>query len=783
MLEFGQSPADLPEDLVERLTQLQLCRLADFRRARFCVRRLARDLPLFDSVWIDALVQRRILTPFQARWIESGAAHRLRMGEYVVVNELGQGPHGSTLLSKVVDGRELRVLKRLKRPAEMIPDCESRLLKLLERSREWSHSHLELPFALFRDGDSIVTVSRWVPGLTLAELLVRRGRFSADVVLDIGRQLAAGLAALHRLGLAHGDIRLANIRLGTRGNAVLVDGGIRPAVSPETTIHDAIALDACDGLAPELIGTGQTVNAASEMYALGCLLWQMLAGRPPYWMADPLMKLAAHQSQRIPDVRSIAPDTPALLADAIALMTSPDANQRPRAFDDLLNRWGRPGLGSRWRLKDFRLRFDGTVPHLAQAVQKHSGSRWPLAAASLFVVSGMAVTLADSGLRNEILAIPRRFTYAVRNSSLTSQAGDSGTASNNPGVGLQTEGALLPLPPPSADGVVLLAEPGPYDAARVASAGQITIRGQAGQHPVIRIGREALWVSGSKIRLENVAIVADDKGHDSPAALVLAKSQSLQIDRCTFRRPRSADQKEPGQHVTMVAWRPIESDGSVSECDVTVSNSILQGPGASVWTAEMPRKVVLENCLKIGEGACLAVSPKAAAHSSTVELNKLTLRESGPFLRLAGPFAEDSGAPTIQVDATNCLFAGRAGTSLVELQTRQPRSDAAKAVRFSGEGTVIVAGIDLTAVVDPASGSSRTTIEADEQFEGIVISELQFEGPADELPDHSRLRNLTAPRSSAAPRPGVQVDRLPEATSEMDAPEIRSAARPSERPN
>src|SRR5690606_6286963 len=123
-------------------------------------------------------------------------------------------------------------------------------------------------------------------------------------------------------------------------------GGVRPAVLPETTIHDPLTLEACDGVAPELIGTGLGASAASEMYALGCLLWQILAGRPPYWMADPLMKLAAHQTQRIPDVRSIAPDTSGPLAEMIEAMTSPDANRRPRGFDDLLIRWGRPGVRS-----------------------------------------------------------------------------------------------------------------------------------------------------------------------------------------------------------------------------------------------------------------------------------------------------------------------------------------------------------------------------------------------------------------------------------------------------
>ena len=62
---------------------------------------------------------------------------------------------------------------------------------------------------------------------------------------------------------------------------LLVDAGVRPALRPELTIHEPRSLEACDGIAPELIGTGIPSNAGSDLYALGCLMWQLLAGRPP----------------------------------------------------------------------------------------------------------------------------------------------------------------------------------------------------------------------------------------------------------------------------------------------------------------------------------------------------------------------------------------------------------------------------------------------------------------------------------------------------------------------
>src|SRR4029077_16685680 len=99
------------------------------------------------------------------------------------------------------------------------------------------------------------------------------GRFPAAVVFEIGRQLLDGLSALHAKSLVHGDIRMSNVRLTDTGLAVLVDGGIRQVVHPEITIHDTLALEAYDGMGPELIGTGASASASSELYAVGCLLW------------------------------------------------------------------------------------------------------------------------------------------------------------------------------------------------------------------------------------------------------------------------------------------------------------------------------------------------------------------------------------------------------------------------------------------------------------------------------------------------------------------------------
>ena len=187
--------------------------------------------------------------------------------------------------------------------------------------------------------------------------------------------------------------------------AVLVDGGTRHVIHPEITIHDTLSLEAYDGLAPELIGTGAAPTASSEMYALGCLLWQLLAGRPPFTTADPLAKMAAHQTQTIDDVRKWAPETPSMLAETIRQMTSPAAILRPRSFEEIMQKWGRPSSFGRSRLRQYRRLFDTAVPHFGELTIRQNRSSAVWIVAMLFVLTVSAAMLYDHGLRTELLNV------------------------------------------------------------------------------------------------------------------------------------------------------------------------------------------------------------------------------------------------------------------------------------------------------------------------------------------------------------------------------------------
>jgi eukaryotic-like serine/threonine-protein kinase len=759
-------------DLVRQLTELQLCRPDDLKRARGRVRRLSYDLPAFDSVWIDSLVQLRLLTPYQGRMLERGQADQLRIGPFVVIDELGHGRGRATYIAQRLTRRDRRVLKRYAVGPDRIDAVRDEMAQMLERANGFAHPHVVLPNEVLPlDHNEVVTVSRFVPGLPLNELLVRRGRFPAAIVFEIGRQLLDGLAALHKKSLVHGDIRMSNVRLTDNGLVVLVDGATRPIIHPEITIHDNLSLEAYDGMAPELIGTGESPSASSELYSVGCLLWQLLAGRPPYPTADSLAKLAAHQTQTIDDVRTWAPDTPAMLAQTIRQLTSPMPEQRPRSANEVLQRWGKPGAFSRSRLKQFRRLFEGDVPHFAGPVVRDriSGGVWM--SVLLFTVTGVVGLMYDAGMRNELLNIGQEFVQkakelARRHPESTDKRPEDqqnhSTASSLKPVGQQ--GDLLPLPVPE-NGLILLDKFGPYDVTQtlISHKGDLIIRAAAGIRPEIHVENASLRLDAASVSLEGLLVRRRNDGRPG-GRLLSIRSQRLRVLNCEFRS-NSGDEDETenkpqsaSQNIVAIAWRPQKGDVSQGDA-LEITNSVFHGDGAAVLFLQTPRsQAVFSNTLKTGSGAFVKLAPTCVASNFQIEFNRVTLRESGPLLVLAGEAASKTGVSPVAVTAQDSVFQlADIHRGLIVIEANKPRKDRDKSIAMNFSNSVAAPGTELVTAFNPERNSLEQIPEEEfgEQFSGLSYGEIKFGGSNLANPMHSNTTLVVAPTGTEDALPGV----------------------------
>jgi eukaryotic-like serine/threonine-protein kinase len=174
--------------------------------------------------------------------------------------------------------------------------------------------------------------SELIRGQTLRSALESEGAFSIEESLRIARDLASALAAIHAQGLVHGDVKPDNVMREQGARIVLMDfgaGGDERLLAGRRLISGTLRY-----LPPEVLD-GAPVSMASDVYALGVLIYQMLAGRPPF--ADlPLAELRAAKQQPVAGLLGLRQDLPAALALLVQSMMAPDPAQRPRDADAVL---------------------------------------------------------------------------------------------------------------------------------------------------------------------------------------------------------------------------------------------------------------------------------------------------------------------------------------------------------------------------------------------------------------------------------------------------------------
>ena len=178
-------------------------------------------------------------------------------------------------------------------------------------------------------------VMELVDGPSLAQVL-GGGPLDPGRAMDVVAQAAAGLDAAHRAGLVHRDIKPGNLLLGPGGQVKITDFGISRAAGSATVTGTGELLGTPAYLAPERLA-GQVATPASDLYSLGVLAWECLAGTPPF-TGTPVEVALAHRDRPLPPLPAAVPaDVAALVAE----LTARDPLARPRGAGEVASRAGR----------------------------------------------------------------------------------------------------------------------------------------------------------------------------------------------------------------------------------------------------------------------------------------------------------------------------------------------------------------------------------------------------------------------------------------------------------
>lgn len=179
----------------------------------------------------------------------------------------------------------------------------------------------------------------FVTGSTVRELIRRQNRISVADTINYALQIAAALKHTSAMGVVHRDIKPSNIIITPNGRAKLVDLGLARNDTTESQgdlTLPGTTLGTFDYISPEQAKDPRSVDVRSDIYSLGCTLYHMLTGQPPYPEGTVLQKLLDHQGKEAPDPASINRRIPAFVSAIVRRMMNSDRNNRHQNADQLI---------------------------------------------------------------------------------------------------------------------------------------------------------------------------------------------------------------------------------------------------------------------------------------------------------------------------------------------------------------------------------------------------------------------------------------------------------------
>lgn len=276
------------------------------------------------------LMQRGWLTPYQVNQVFQGKGADLVLGQYLFLERLGEGGMGQVFKARHRKMHRIVAIKLLRKERLAHPDAIKRFHREVRAVGQLSHPHIVLAF----DADEIqgthFFAMEYVEGIDLARLIKERGPLPAAEAVEYVRQAALGLQHAHEAGLVHRDVKPSNLllqkqRTGSSAGAqvkVLDLGLARLQPSPDgqassLVTREGLVMGTPDFIAPEQTANSSTVDIRADLYSLGCTLYFLLTGRPPFPRGTAMEKLLKHRIEAPKPLDQLRPDVPPALVSVV----------------------------------------------------------------------------------------------------------------------------------------------------------------------------------------------------------------------------------------------------------------------------------------------------------------------------------------------------------------------------------------------------------------------------------------------------------------------------------
>jgi serine/threonine-protein kinase len=390
-------------------------------------------------------VTENLVTQWQSDRLLEGRHRGFFLGRYKLLGQAGAGGMSTVYLGEHVLMQRRVAIKVL--PTKRVNDTSylARFHREARAAAALDHPNIVRAYDVDNEGNTHYMVMEFVDGRDLQQTVKKSGTLDYARAADYIRQAAEGLAYAHSQGLIHRDVKPANLLVDQKNVVKVLDLGLARFTDDDhaslTVQYDENVLGTADYLAPEQAVDSHGADARADIYSLGCTLYFLLTGHPPFPDGTLPQRLMAHQKQQPPPIAKDRPDVPTDLAAICAKMMAKKPADRYASMAevaDVLRRWladnkpgskaGSSGIGRGTPPIAQRL------PDSGSAIKRRNPGELPRAVAVSPSASGDTMTDAGNS------ATP----------SITRRGADSSVSSSNvlPG-GLRKATPLAPAPSPA----------------------------------------------------------------------------------------------------------------------------------------------------------------------------------------------------------------------------------------------------------------------------------------------------------------------------------------------
>ena len=287
------------------------------------------------------LIGAGLLTAWQCEMLFSRKYKKFKLGKYKLLRHIGSGGMSAVYLAEHTMLKRERAIKVL--PKKRVNDSSylARFHLEAQATASLDHPNIVRAYDVDNDGDQHYLVMEYIEGKDLQTIVKQEGPLPLELACNYVAQAAEGFTYAHENNLIHRDVKPANLLVDLKGVVKILDLGLAlysdEDLASLTVAHNENVLGTADYLSPEQAVNSHKVDLRTDIYSLGCTLYFLLTGHPPFPEGTLAQRIAKHQTQMPEDIRKDRPECPRDLVDICVKMMQKKPERRQQTMREVAN--------------------------------------------------------------------------------------------------------------------------------------------------------------------------------------------------------------------------------------------------------------------------------------------------------------------------------------------------------------------------------------------------------------------------------------------------------------